>query len=276
MPTQWSLTPTPPPPPGVSPSHVHALACLLLEDPASEHTAQVKAFTAALPAGTARGSVAASAPTLLLSWLDEPTEPDLASRITGPVRLGSHTAHLSLAARRTVPYTRLAATAPTPRVRVEFTTPAYVNRGGRQLPLPDPELLLEGLARRWAAFSPHPLPCDATAEALGMVHLARHDTRTVPVGTGRHQRTGFVGHAVFGLPRASPAARRSFTALWAFAEFAGVGAQTTHGLGHVRVRLRPETGHPTQRGGTDRPQRTGRNRPVSTRPTPPRTQNAGT
>ncbi|WP_435106657.1 hypothetical protein [Nocardiopsis synnemataformans] len=38
----------PPPPSMVSSSHLHALACYLLEIPASDHAAQAKPFTAAL------------------------------------------------------------------------------------------------------------------------------------------------------------------------------------------------------------------------------------
>ncbi|OLT29291.1 hypothetical protein BJF83_11920 [Nocardiopsis sp. CNR-923] len=166
------------------------------------------------------------------------------------MRIGCHTMRLTLADRHAHPYSRLAAIPPAAKARVEFTTPAYVNRAGRQLPLPDPELLLAGLARRWAAFSPHPLPPDALAEVLQSAHLARHDIRTQPVGTGRHQRTGFVGHAVFGLPARAPrTTQRVFAALWAFAEFAGVGAQTTHGLGHVRVHQHAPALAPAPRAG---------------------------
>ncbi|WP_081620580.1 CRISPR system precrRNA processing endoribonuclease RAMP protein Cas6 [Nocardiopsis potens] len=246
MPTQWTLTPTPQPPPDVAPVHLHALACALVESPGSDHTAQTKPFAAALSPSPASSplapasSAAARAPdrVLVVGWLDDAGEPDLAARLGSPVRLVSRPLRLAPAARRAVPYAELAAAPPAVKARVEFATPAYVNRGGRQFPLPDPELLLGGLARRWAAFSPCPLPVRAVDEAMGSVHLARHDIATRTAGTGRHRRTGFTGAAVFGLPSsASPEARRAFAALWSFGEFAGVGAQTTHGLGHIRVRL---------------------------------------
>ncbi|WP_435106655.1 CRISPR system precrRNA processing endoribonuclease RAMP protein Cas6 [Nocardiopsis synnemataformans] len=88
-----------------------------------------------------------------------------------------------------------------------------------------------------------------------------------PVGDGRHQRTGFVGSAVFGLPtRASLAAQRALVALWSFAAFAGVGAQTTHGLGHVRVHLHEQPARPGPECNRDavREKPTG---PISTTPT---------
>ncbi|MFV2194982.1 CRISPR system precrRNA processing endoribonuclease RAMP protein Cas6 [Nocardiopsis sp. LOL_012] len=227
MPTRWTLTLTPRPSGPVRPAHLHALACTLLEEPGDDHTAQVKPFTAALAGDR-----------LLLSWLDDPTEPELPSRPDTSARLGGRTHRLQPGDRNTAPYARLAAAPPSVKVRVEFVTPAYISRAGRQLPLPEPELLLAGLARRWDVYSPRPLPSKAVTELLGAVHLARHDIRTAAVGAGSGQRVGFVGRAVFGLPpRTSHAAQRAFAALWSFAAFAGAGAQTTHGLGHVRVHV---------------------------------------
>ncbi|MET9796029.1 CRISPR system precrRNA processing endoribonuclease RAMP protein Cas6 [Nocardiopsis alba] len=231
VPTQWTLTLTPPPPTSIDPRHLHALTCHLLETPGSEHGAALKPFTTAT-SGTG----------LVLSWLDEPTEPDLPTRLGSPARLGRHLIHLELGDRHSEPYVSLASSPPAIKAQVEFRTPTYMNHSGRQLPLPDPELLLSGLARRWSAFSPEELSGDAVTEALGSVHLARHDISTRPVGSGSSQKVGFVGSATFGLPRStSIGAQRAFAALWSFAVFAGVGAQSTHGLGHVRVRLQSPT-----------------------------------
>ncbi|MDT0329348.1 CRISPR system precrRNA processing endoribonuclease RAMP protein Cas6 [Nocardiopsis lambiniae] len=232
MPTQWTLTLTPPPSEPVSPRHLHALACRLFETPADDHTAQAKPFTAALVDRR-----------LVLSHLDDPAAPDVPGEADGTVRLGTDAFRLDPIDRRAEPYERLTAVAPAVKARVGFATPTYVNRSGRQLPLPDPELLMGGLARRWAAFSPLPLPPESVAEALESVHLARHDIRTRVVGEGSAQRVGFVGDAVFGMAgHPSPGARRVFATLWSFAAFAGIGAQTTHGLGHVRVHLHRRTG----------------------------------
>ncbi|WP_223830616.1 CRISPR system precrRNA processing endoribonuclease RAMP protein Cas6 [Nocardiopsis quinghaiensis] len=209
------------------PTHLHALACRLLESPSGDHSAQTKPFTAALADRQ-----------LTLSWLDEATEPDLGARIDASARLGPHTAAISLREQRTEAYTRMAAAPPARKVAVSFITPAYINQDGRQLPLPVPELLLGGLACRWAAFSPQPLPESAVTEAVQSAHLARHSIRSLASGSGPSQRTGFVGNAIFGLPaRAFRPAQRVFAALWLFASYAGVSAQSTHGLGHVRVRM---------------------------------------
>lgn len=227
MPTQWTLSLSPPPPPSVLPTHLHAAACALLESSTEDHAAQTKPFTAAL-----------TGQRLTLGWLDEATSPDLPSRLREPLYLGGHTATATLTDQRFEAYTRVASAPPTRRAAISFDSPTYVNQGRRQLPLPVPELLLAGLARRWEVFSPQPLPPSALTEAVESAHLVRHDIRTTAAGSGAHQRTGFVGRAVFGLPtRVSRRAQRVFAALWSFAAFSGVGAQTTHGLGHVRVRI---------------------------------------
>lgn len=261
MPTQWTLTLTPPPTSPVDPRHLHALACRLLETPATDHTAPTKPFTAALDGHH-----------LVLSLLDDFAFPENLPFSPGTtVRLGPHTFRCSPHNHRSDPYARLAACPPAVKARVDFITPAYVKRSGRQLPLPDPELLLAGLARRWTALSPLPLPSAAVAESLGAVHLARHDTRTRLFGQGSAQRVGFVGSAVFGLgERPSLSARRVFAALWSFAAFAGVGAQTTHGFGHVNVRLHHAAVPPGPDAGGVREEGTSPSRPDLT---PDRTRN---
>ncbi|MFL1434862.1 CRISPR system precrRNA processing endoribonuclease RAMP protein Cas6 [Nocardiopsis protaetiae] len=257
MPTQWTLTLTPPPPDPVDPRHLHALACQLLETPTAEHTAATKPFTAA-----------ATGAHLVASWLGGPAEPDLGAKLADPLRLGAQPVRLSPADHRSVSYPRLLDLPPTAKAAVEFVSPAYVSRNGRQLPLSDPELLLAGLARRWAAFSPLPLPEQEVDQVLGAVFLTRHRIATRTVGQGPHRRTGFVGRAAFGLPaRATPAQRQVFTALWAFAEFAGVGAQTTHGLGHVRVHLHERPADPERARPGPGGVREATARPTTTTPT---------
>lgn len=232
MPLRWRLRLADPVPPA-SPAQVHGLACRLLEDPHAPHTAQLKPFSAAGPYPDGPGAD----PALEVTWLDDARVPDVAARVNGgALFLGPDPLRVTGAERDAVRYTDLAAAEPRRRVRVRFTTPAYINRAGRQIPLPDPELLLSGLARRWSAFSPLPLPEDALHALLAGVHVADHRIRAVPVHIGPGRRVGFVGSVVFGLPSgADPAAARLLAALWHFAEYAGAGAQTTHGLGRVRV-----------------------------------------
>ncbi|HIY42729.1 MAG TPA: CRISPR system precrRNA processing endoribonuclease RAMP protein Cas6 [Candidatus Nocardiopsis merdipullorum] len=228
MPTQWTLFLSPPPPSCVLPTHLHAAACAApLESSGEDHAAQTKPFTAAL-----------TGQRLTLGRLDESTSPDLPARLREPLRLGEHTAAATLIDQRFEAYTRMASAPPTPRAAISFDSPTYVNQGGCQFPLPVPELLLAGLARRWEVFSPQPLPPSALSEAVESAHLVRHDIRTTAAGAGSHRRTGFVGRVMFGLPtRMSRRTQRVFAALWSFAAFSGVGTRATHGLGHVRVRL---------------------------------------
>ncbi|GAA3732301.1 CRISPR system precrRNA processing endoribonuclease RAMP protein Cas6 [Salinactinospora qingdaonensis] len=217
----------------VSAARLHGLACALVETPDSEHAGQVKPFSVAVPPACPRGEG------MRIGWLDDTRLPDAEAWPGRRVWLGAAPVTVGAVERDAVSYADLADAAPASRVRVEFHTPTYVNRAGRQIPLPEPELLLGGLLRRWQHFSPVPV-AEATATALlERVHIAQHRVRTVAVPMRGGGRAGFVGHAVFGVPsKADTVVKRLFAGLWRFAEYAGVGAQTTHGLGHVTVATR--------------------------------------
>lgn len=231
MPTRWTLVPDTRIDEAVSPRHLHALACALVEGPGSAHTAQRKPFSAAAPGHREHGRV------LELGWLDDADPPEPAARAAaGGVHLDGHPFHPAEIRQSHTPYAALADSAPAQRVRVEFTTPAYINRAGRQIPLPDPELLLGALVQRWRAFSPIPLPEEQMELLLGCVHVSRHRIATQSVDLGRGRRVGFTGSATFAVPpHQAEGPGRLLTALWRFAEYAGAGAMTTYGLGRVRV-----------------------------------------
>lgn len=243
MPVRWSLRLSEPVP-EASAAQLHGLTCALVEDSGSPHTEQIKPFSAAGP------HQEDGDPVIEVNWLDDLPEPDVAGRAAaGPLRLGSHPVAVAEVRQRAESYADLAATAPRYRLRVEFRSPTYVSRAGRQFPLPDPELLLTGLARRWRHFSPSTFGDAALPTLLNSVHIARHELRTVPVYVAPGRRVvGFTGKAVFGLPDdTAPAAARLLAALWRFAEYAGAGAQTTHGLGRVRLAKHTRGGRVSER-----------------------------
>ncbi len=97
-------------------------------------------------------------------------------------------------------------------------------------------LVYSTLARRWNTHAPAPvrLPDDQVKALLGAVVLSAHDIGSQPVDLGPAERIGFVGTCVFGLAGPhDPALATLLGVLTRFAAYAGVGAQTTHGLGHV-------------------------------------------
>jgi CRISPR-associated endoribonuclease Cas6 len=117
----------------------------------------------------------------------------------------------------------------------------FFARNGRDLPLPEPVLLVRSLLARWNAHAPTALQV-ADDDARALVSAVFLDevsgaTERVELGSSLRQ-VGFVGEAELRLLRSAPqAAGEVFGALMRFAELAGVGAQTTCGFGAVEVTL---------------------------------------
>ncbi len=101
----------------------------------------------------------------------------------------------------------------------------------------------------WECFSPLPLPISLAAVIRDAVALASCDvqTRHIPI-TGRGGHIGFTGRAFFRLrPELATlsvddtlSARALLGALLAFAEYAGLGVQTSAGMGQIRLLKREE------------------------------------
>jgi CRISPR-associated endoribonuclease Cas6 len=127
---------------------------------------------------------------------------------------------------------------PARRAEIGFLTATYFTRAGRWIPLPDPELVYGSLIRRWNHFAPQPLSDTDTKDLLESLLLSAHDTATQPVqlGPGTTSRIGFTGNAAYTLTRtAGPETAHLLATLTHFAAVACIGAQTTHGLGHVHA-----------------------------------------
>lgn len=246
MPTRWQLLlhPTDPTrPTRVPPAQLHGLACRLLEGAGADHFAQTKPFsvTPLVEAPKAPGQAI-----LALGWLDDQTTPPLDTLQGEQVRLGSQYFTVVDVQRSSAPYAALQALPATHRATLNFLSVTYFTRSGRWIPLPDPELLYAGLARRWNTFAAHSdgLPDTLVTALINTVRLTTHELRSAPADLGQASRTGFTGHATFTLPRTASADLASaFTSLSAYAEAAGTGAQTTHGLGWTTTTLhaRPST-----------------------------------
>ncbi|MGH4018053.1 MAG: CRISPR system precrRNA processing endoribonuclease RAMP protein Cas6 [Pseudonocardiaceae bacterium] len=241
MPTLLTLRLTEPAVPPF-PAHLHAAACGLLEPPDADHTAQRKPFAVGAPV-TEQGFVM-----WRLGWL-----PDRALPAAWPpqrLRLGGSTCQVFDAQTRHQPFAALAASRPVTQCLVRFLTPTYFSRNGRDVPLPDPVLILRSLTQRWNTFAPAGLTIDDTLskELLATALLTDADVHTVRVQVGHDAwQTGFVGDTELALTRtASPDVGAVFTALLRYATVAGVGARTTHGFGEVSPQPpdeRPRTRH---------------------------------
>lgn len=135
-----------------------------------------------------------------------------------------------------VTFEQLASRDPVTSVRVEFVSPTMFSRNGRNYALPDPVVVHQHLVRRWNLFAPEPLRIteDDARSLLRAMTLEATDIRAdrIPDIIGR---SGFIGSATFHLIGRSSANRRHLRSLWSFAEYSGVGALTTQGLGALAV-----------------------------------------
>lgn len=214
--------------PTVYPARIHGAACALLGHPEPGASPDFSAWPLVGDGDRARWR---------LGWLpDTPCPPRPAAVTFGD------TVHRVLDHAVThVGFAELATTPPARRAEIDVLSPLYFSRSGRDLPLPDPELMLRSPLERWTRHAPPALgvPDDVRRALLGAVYLVAFDGGTVTgaVGTRTHQ-TGFTGTVTLALTRAADDTAASvFAALVRYAAVTGIGAQTAHGFGAVRTRL---------------------------------------
>jgi len=209
------------------PKLLHAAACSLFEGRGVDHYAQVKPFSVG-PLRSDDGGVA-----WRLGWIGAGAPP---VRVPTAVRFGD-SVH-SVVAHRIEPasHAKLSAVEPAWAAELNAVSPLYFSRNGRDYPLPDPELIVAGLIRKWNTFSPRAIGIDDELrdELLAAVILDEFDGRTEHTWVTYTQRQiGFLGSMRLALRRGSDRTLVLFAALMRFATVAGIGAQTTHGYGHV-------------------------------------------
>jgi CRISPR-associated endoribonuclease Cas6 len=233
-----------------TPHQLHGLACTLLEGVGADHNGQDKPWTvwplrAAGPTTSDPAAPLLSAPSvplvLRLTWLPDDQPPPVSGLLPDQVRLGSRFATVASSNTIQTTFGQLADVPPARRAEMVFHRPTYFSRSGRNLPLPDPVLVVASLARRWNRFCPQELAIpDADVGVLRrtvmLADVAGHSERVDRDPTAI--RSGFVGEATLTLPRSCPtSAARWFAALCSAAEFCGVGAGTTSGFGVVTARV---------------------------------------
>ncbi len=228
MPASIEIDMVPAPGLVIYPARLHGAVCALLEDESAEHQAAFKPFSA--------GPVIACGS--LARWRVGCLR-DGVSISPAWVRFGASRCAVVDVREHRASYAELARCEPARRAELELISPMYFSRNGRDLPLPDPVLMVRSALRRWNAHTPQPLAVDPdVAEALASaVYLAGMNgrTRQAPVSATMTQ-TGFVGTVVLALTKgADERVERVFAALMRFAGIAGIGAQTTHGFGATVV-----------------------------------------
>jgi CRISPR-associated endoribonuclease Cas6 len=218
-----------------TPRQMLGAAAGLFETARSDHHAAVKPFAAGpfVDAGDGAGTC------WRLGWLADDTMPP--GWPPASVRFGADVRAVTGFGEEIRPYAALARSGAVRRVRLRMLTPMFFSRNGRDLPLPEPVLLVRSLLSRWNAHAPASLQiaADDARALVGGVFLddVSGAAQRVELGPALRQ-VGFVGEAELRLLRsAPPVAGEVLGALMRFAEVAGVGAQTTCGFGAVEVTL---------------------------------------
>ncbi|WP_334144288.1 CRISPR system precrRNA processing endoribonuclease RAMP protein Cas6 [Rhabdothermincola sp.] len=243
---------------------LHGLACQLLErqlEPAA-HRATVKPFAISPLACRWDGTRAWQ-----ITWLPDEEVPPILERVVHG-RLGDIPIVLVPEAMVHRSFRELHEAERGTAFDLQFRSPTWFSRSGIELVLPDPAVMLAGLARRWDELAPSPVPAEVLGALARVVQVAAVDIQTIRTNSVREihlddgiaplvrleldergprtaaDRAGFVGAARLVL--AAPASRgldeslraaceEWFGTLMWFAGFAGVGKAVTHGFGWCEV-----------------------------------------
>jgi CRISPR-associated endoribonuclease Cas6 len=120
-------------------------------------------------------------------------------------------------------------------VKLRFASPTVFRSRGSFMPVPLPRLVFEGLTRKWNDRSPVVLPVEVVEYAGQSVVISSYRLRTRVVRFGEGQAVpGFVGTCSYAMVAGDPYWMGMIHTLAAFAMYAGVGKQTTMGMGQTR------------------------------------------
>lgn len=129
---------------------------------------------------------------------------------------------------------------PPPGLTLRFGSPTVFRSQESFMPLPLPRLVFEGLVRRWNATAPLALPAEVARYADECMAISRYRLHTERVTFGetgeRGMFPGFVGQVSYSFRVKDRYWMGLVHTLAAFALYAGVGRQTTMGLGQVKRR----------------------------------------
>lgn len=129
----------------------------------------------------------------------------------------------------------LASERPDRRIALRFASPTTFRRDKSHLPVPLPDLIVQGWLARWNAFSGVSLPDELYRYALECLAISRYNLRTEVVRHGPSTLIGCVGNCVYHALNADPYWLRLTHTLAAYSFFCGTGHKTTQGLGQTRV-----------------------------------------
>ncbi len=120
-------------------------------------------------------------------------------------------------------------------VTLRFVTPTTFTSNNMTVPVPMPSLVFGSLVERWNSFSPVTLSPEMRRFGEEMVALSRYrlESKTV-MQKNKGLRIGAVGEATYAALGGDRYWLGVMQMLADFANYSGVGAQTTTGMGQVR------------------------------------------
>lgn len=139
---------------------------------------------------------------------------------------------------------------PARRLELEFFSPTAFHSGGRNVPLPLPDLVYGSLVEKWNDFAPVAVSPQVRRFAQEGVAISWYNLFTqVVMGKGAGRQIGFVGRCRYTVLRADPYWQGVLELLTDYAFYAGVGYQTSQGMGQVRRVGGPAPLHLNNRDG---------------------------
>lgn len=183
----------------VYPARLHGAVCAMLEDNSVAHSAQHKPFSVGRFVEDSSSRVQ-----WRVGWLAAAEPPHISEVIVlCPARCAVRHAEPQLAS-----FAELLAAQPVRHVELRFVSPTFFARKGRDLPLPDPVLVMRSLASRWDAHAPSvlTLPAKELSALLDSVYLDE-----VTVESRRAQVSGTMWQPVSSVPRAWHSPERATT-----------------------------------------------------------------
>jgi CRISPR-associated endoribonuclease Cas6 len=121
------------------------------------------------------------------------------------------------------------------QVELEFASPTTFRAGRKTLPLPLPPLVYNGLAEKWNRFTPLLIAEDVSRFTEECVVISRHSVSTrVIAAANKPFQIGFVGRCRYVTLNRNPYWQNVIQLLSDFAFYAGIGCQTTIGMGQAR------------------------------------------
>ena len=121
------------------------------------------------------------------------------------------------------------------RVTLRFASPTVFRSKGRFMPVPVPRLVFEGLVRKWNEHAPVVLPQEISRYAEEGMAISSYRLRTRVVKFGGEQAIpGFTGTCSYAMLVKDRYWMGMIQTLAAFAMYAGIGKQTTMGMGQAR------------------------------------------